>query len=90
MIYKIEASHLTIKRAKDIYREGLLHFALAKEVTIDLSEVTKIDTSGVAVIVGWWRHAQKQGVECKLVLSKVITEIFSSYHLSLPEMFKEA
>ena len=90
MIYKVDETHLTITHIKRIYEEAVLHFALAKEVQIDLSAVKKIDTSGIAVILSWWQHAIRHGVKCAFIYSPVVKESFSSYRLKLPEDPKES
>ncbi|MEC7030865.1 MAG: STAS domain-containing protein [Pseudomonadota bacterium] len=89
MIYKTEESDLTISHANRIYDEALMHIALATDIKIDLTSVTKIDTAGVAAIISWWRHIQSKGVQCEFIFSQVIKDSLATYHIKLPIESKE-
>lgn len=39
----------------------------AGPIQIDLSRVTGVDSSALAVIFAWWRQAQKQGQQLQLI-----------------------
>lgn len=60
------ASALTISTAKDVYQAGLAAIR-AGQAVIDLADVTTVDSSAVAILVGWQRAALQQGAAVSLV-----------------------
>lgn len=60
------ASVMTLTSAKSLLEEGVR--LIAGPVTaFDLGAVTEVDSSGLAVVFGWLREAQRQGKTIRIV-----------------------
>lgn len=60
------SSAMTLASAKTLLEEGVQ--LLAGQVTaFDLSAVTEVDSSGLAVVFGWLREAQRLGKTVRIV-----------------------
>lgn len=73
----------TIENASELKKDLLAAFGKAKEVTIDVSDVTTIDLAGFQVLVALWREGAKRGVPVKFtgMLSKAFSERLSGLGL---------
>jgi len=54
------SGNLTIPQASHLLEEGS-RYVSARDATFDLAAVEQVDSSGVAVILGWMRAAQAAG-----------------------------
>jgi phospholipid transport system transporter-binding protein len=57
---------MTLSSATALLNEGLA-FAARGDAVFDMGGVTDIDSSGLAVIFGWQREAQKSGKSIRIV-----------------------
>jgi phospholipid transport system transporter-binding protein len=53
------AGELTFSTARDVVRQARTLFADLATVAIDLAEVTRSDSAGVAVLIDWMRYAKQ-------------------------------
>ena len=66
--------------------QRLLRPPQARGVILNLSQVERLDSSGIGELVSWWKEAQRQGVSLKLV--RLGDRVRHALHLSqlLPVM----
>ena len=57
---------MTVDTATVLAREGE-SFVAAQDRTFDLAAVEQVDSSAVAVVLGWIRHAQAAGYTVQLI-----------------------
>ena len=84
MIHKVSETQIVINNAKKIYQVVIIHMSLVDNIIIDLSEVEKVDTSGIAVLMAWWQYAIAHEIECAFKLSAAVEDSLNAYHLKLP------
>ena len=76
------SSTMTLADAKSLLAEG--NGLIAGNVTsFDLADVTEVDSSGLAVVFGWLREAQRLGKTVSIVnLPKNLTSLAEVYGVS--------
>jgi phospholipid transport system transporter-binding protein len=52
---------LTLGQARQMLEAGRLQLGNRQDVTFDLAQVQEVDSSGLTVIFGWVREAQRAG-----------------------------
>ena len=52
---------LRFQNVPTVWREAVGRFATPREVVVDLSGVTEVDSAGLALLVEWLRDARKAG-----------------------------
>jgi len=71
--------------------QRLLRPPQAKGVVLNLSQVGRLDSSGIGELVSWWKEAQREGVHLKLVRlgDKVRHTLQLSQILPVLEVFED-
>ena len=67
------AGELTFETVPALYQDSLGWFAGASELVIDLAQVTRADSAGLALLIEWLRGAEKAG--CKLQYNNIPQQV---------------
>lgn len=84
VIHKVEESQLVVAVVTKAYEEVLRCMSLTDKIQIDLTNVDRVDTAGIALILAWWQYATEHGVECHFKTNDVVKEAVRSYSIELP------
>lgn len=83
MNFKIESKQVVVGSVASIYEAGVLHIVLADHLTIDLTDVQKIDCAGISMIYAWIKLAKKRHVVLKFEFSQTVRECMANYQLEV-------
>ena len=84
MNHKLESKKMTIRHIKTMHREVLALMASVDDIEIDMTDVDEVDTSGLAVILSWWRYALEHEVKCHFIPSEQVKSLMAIYDIELP------
>jgi phospholipid transport system transporter-binding protein len=67
------AGELTFETVPALYHESLGWFAGTSELTLDLAQVTRADSAGLALLIEWLRGGEKAG--CRVRLANIPQQV---------------